>query len=226
MLCKDVKEKQMHEGVRKALSNRGYSGRQNLLYCQETLFPLDPEDLADLLRQAAHNATFCGESTIHGIMLPAKLAEILSPAIDEAVDHGIPVLTFLSDAPASRRSAFVGTNNTIFGEQLANDLVKIQPNGGTCIVIASPYDNIMEQTRAFQAELQAEGGWTELSTSPLVIEFDVFRSLQQDVAHQPSHAVTRLPESLSKSERGKRKRLKAKEVLAPFSLLLVLNFAV
>ena len=135
--------------------------------------------MADLLLQAVQNRTSCGGSAIHGILLPATSAEIISPAIDEAVDSGIHIVTFLSDAPASKRAAFVGTNNTFFGEQLAKNLVKIEPNGGTHIIVTSPYDNMMERTRAFQAELGAEGGWSEMDQRPLMTEFDPFRSTQQ-----------------------------------------------
>lgn len=37
--------------------------------------------------------------------------EVLTPAINDAVDAGIPVITFDSDAPASKRSTFYGISN-------------------------------------------------------------------------------------------------------------------
>ena len=48
---------------------------------------------------------------VDGIVVTAAEAEALTPAIDKAVAGGIPVITFDSDAPASKRLAFVGTNN-------------------------------------------------------------------------------------------------------------------
>ena len=48
---------------------------------------------------------------VDGIVVTAAEAEALAPAIDKAMRAGIPVITFDSDAPASKRLAFVGTNN-------------------------------------------------------------------------------------------------------------------
>ncbi len=48
---------------------------------------------------------------VDGIVVTAGEAEALTPAIDKAIAAGIPVITFDSDAPASKRLGFVGTNN-------------------------------------------------------------------------------------------------------------------
>jgi ribose transport system substrate-binding protein len=48
---------------------------------------------------------------IDGIVVTAADAHALVPAIDRAIDGGIPVITFDSDAPSSKRLSFVGTNN-------------------------------------------------------------------------------------------------------------------
>lgn len=48
---------------------------------------------------------------IDGIVVTAGEANTLIPAIDKAIAAGIPVVTFDSDSPGSRRLAFVGTNN-------------------------------------------------------------------------------------------------------------------
>jgi ribose transport system substrate-binding protein len=48
---------------------------------------------------------------IDGVAVTAGEANALVPAIDKAIAAGIPVVTFDSDSPASRRLAFVGTNN-------------------------------------------------------------------------------------------------------------------
>jgi ribose transport system substrate-binding protein len=48
---------------------------------------------------------------IDGAVVTAVEANALIPAIDKAIGAGIPVITFDSDSPGSRRLAFVGTNN-------------------------------------------------------------------------------------------------------------------
>lgn len=54
---------------------------------------------------------------------------LISPLIDQAVDAGIPVLTFDSDAPASKRSSFYGISNRAGAEHAARMLGKLM--GGT-----------------------------------------------------------------------------------------------
>ena len=46
-----------------------------------------------------------------GILVSASDVSTLQPAIDAAVNAGIPVITIDSDAPGSRRLYFIGTNN-------------------------------------------------------------------------------------------------------------------
>ena len=46
-----------------------------------------------------------------GILISVADAQLLQPEINKAVDAGIPVITFDSDAPYSRRFFFIGTNN-------------------------------------------------------------------------------------------------------------------
>jgi len=46
-----------------------------------------------------------------GILVSVADAELMKPAIDDAINAGIPVITVDSDAPASKRLYFIGTNN-------------------------------------------------------------------------------------------------------------------
>lgn len=56
---------------------------------------------------------------IAGIAVAVTNVATVGPAIDRAVQAGIPVVTFDSDAPTSQRAAYVGTNNYFFGRQIA-----------------------------------------------------------------------------------------------------------
>ena len=51
-----------------------------------------------------------------GILISVSDASVLQPRIDEAVKSGIPVITIDSDAAASARLYFIGTNNLQAGE--------------------------------------------------------------------------------------------------------------
>jgi hypothetical protein len=66
-----------------------------------------------------------------GVLLSVSSAELLTPVINDLVDMDITVVTFESDAPDSKRSAFVGTNNTFMGDQIARNVEQILPDGGT-----------------------------------------------------------------------------------------------
>ncbi|WP_130858885.1 sugar-binding protein [Gracilibacillus phocaeensis] len=65
------------------------------------------------------------KSKVDGIIVQALNDDFL-PVIDKAVEQGIPVITIDTDAPESRRSAYIGTDNyqagRQAGEQLLNDL--------------------------------------------------------------------------------------------------------
>lgn len=51
----------------------------------------------------------------NGILVAAADEATLIPAINKAIDAGIPVIGFDSDAPESKRISYVGTNNYDFG---------------------------------------------------------------------------------------------------------------
>jgi ribose transport system substrate-binding protein len=63
----------------------------------------------------------------------------LTPAINKAVDQGVPVMTFDSDAPESKRFAYYGADENDFGEKLMNELAEqIGRKGKIAILAGSP----------------------------------------------------------------------------------------
>lgn len=73
-----------------------------------------------------------------GILVSPADPNLLAPDIDAAVDAGIPVITMDSDAPASRRLLFIGTNNYqagLTGGQLA---AKQLQNKGNVVAFTIP----------------------------------------------------------------------------------------
>ena len=76
-----------------------------------------------------------------------------SPVIDGAIDKGVPVITFDSDAPNSKRLAYVGTNNFEAGKQAGEAAVQLFPNGGKLVAFVGNMsaDNARQRYEGFVA---------------------------------------------------------------------------
>jgi ribose transport system substrate-binding protein len=89
----------------------------------------DPQKQAEAIEQLVN----IGAS---GIAVSCSDANKLTPAIDEAVARGVPVVTFDSDAPASKRFAFVGVDDVECGRDLCRAIAKELNNTGVVAVLA------------------------------------------------------------------------------------------
>jgi len=56
------------------------------------------------------------------VLISCSDAAKVTSAIDEAVGKGIPVMTFDSDAPDSKRFAFYGTDDEACGKEVMDEL--------------------------------------------------------------------------------------------------------
>jgi ribose transport system substrate-binding protein len=70
------------------------------------------------------------------ILLSCSDAGKLQGAIDDAVGRGVPVMTFDSDAPASKRFAFYGVDDTETGTQVMAELAKQMNGKGNIAILA------------------------------------------------------------------------------------------
>jgi ribose transport system substrate-binding protein len=70
------------------------------------------------------------------ILIACSDATPLTPAIDAAVDKGVPVMTFDSDAPASKRFAFYGADDIDAGEKVMTDLADLLGGKGKVAILA------------------------------------------------------------------------------------------
>ncbi len=117
---------------------------------------------------------------VDGLAISVSDAAAATTLIDKAVEAGIAVITFDSDADASKRVAYVGTNNKEFGVALGEELLKAAPNGGTYAVIsggaASP--NLALRVDGVREAL-AGSAWTEVPGSPSFSNDDVALAVQQ-----------------------------------------------
>ena len=86
-----------------------------------------------------------------GILVSASDPNLLKDDIDAAIAQGVPVVTLDSDAPASKRLTFIGTDNYragVMGARLAARQLKFR---GTVVVYSMPeQNNLAERLRGYQ----------------------------------------------------------------------------
>lgn len=95
------------------------------------------------------------ENVIHdkpsGIMISAADPALLSDDIDSALQQGIPVITIDSDAPASKRLFFIGSDNYNTGKLGGQLVAKLLGGKGDVVVFTYPRQhNLTERLEGYQ----------------------------------------------------------------------------
>jgi len=94
-----------------------------------------------------------------GIMISPADPEAMTPLINQAVDQGIPVITVDSDAPASKRLLFVGTNNYEAGRMGGEVAAKALNGKGNVVVFTMPGQvNLQERLNGYEQVFRAHPG--------------------------------------------------------------------
>jgi ribose transport system substrate-binding protein len=90
-----------------------------------------------------------------GIAISCSNASIATMAINSAVGKGVPVVTFDSDAPTSKRFAYYGTDDYACGQQIAQQLAKAMGGAGVVAILAGNQDatNLQTRVRGVREEL-------------------------------------------------------------------------
>lgn len=91
------------------------------------------EEDAQKQAEAIEQLTLAGAD---GIAVSCSDANKLTDAINSAVRNGVPVATFDSDAPASRRFVTFGVDDVKCGEQVMDELAKIMGGKGVVAILA------------------------------------------------------------------------------------------
>ena len=89
----------------------------------------DGEVQAQRIRQAVNDGA-------SAILLAASDAGKVTGAINDAVDRGVPVMTFDSDAPQSKRFAYYGVDDLKTGQMMMAELVKQLGGKGRVAILA------------------------------------------------------------------------------------------
>ncbi len=85
-----------------------------------------------------------------GILVSVADTGLMQPEIDKAVDGGIPVITIDSDAPASKRLYFIGTNNLQAGRIGGERVVSKLHGNGNVVFYSMPQTNLEERLKGYK----------------------------------------------------------------------------
>ena len=114
--------------------------------------------MPDLLKQKEVLESFIAQR-VDGIAISCLNGDYLTETINKAVDAGIPVVTWDSDAPKSKRFAFYGVNDFRAGEIMGEEAVKLL-NGQGKVAIQTTYgaDNHMQRLKGVKSALAKAPG--------------------------------------------------------------------
>jgi ribose transport system substrate-binding protein len=109
----------------------------------------------DEIRQKELLESFIAQH-VDGIAISCLNGDLLTDAIDRAVDAGIPVITWDSDAPKSKRLAFYGVNDVEAGRALGDGLAKlINGRGRVAMITSLGADNLQKRLDGAKDALKA-----------------------------------------------------------------------
>jgi ribose transport system substrate-binding protein len=104
-------------------------------------------------------------SKIDGIAIACSDANYLTQTIDKAVDNGIPVMCFDSDAPKSKRFAYCGADDAEFGKMLMKEIAAELKGKGVLAVLAGN-KNALNQQRRLQGLKEELKNYPKITLSP------------------------------------------------------------
>ena len=86
---------------------------------------------------------------VDGIILEYNGEEGLSEKIDEAAEHGIPVVTIINDPNKSRRQSFVGVNDYQLGTAYGNEVARLVTDDTESILVLSNRERELEKNQMY-----------------------------------------------------------------------------
>ncbi len=101
---------------------------------------------AEIIRDVVKDGT-------NAIIVSCSDEDTLTQAINYAVDNGIPVMTFDSDAPNSKRFAFYGPDDLEMGKKLMNELAGLIGKKGKIAILGGnkTANNLQERVRGIKS---------------------------------------------------------------------------
>lgn len=120
-----------------------------------------------------------------GIIIAVSDPATLNNKINEAVDKGIVVVTMDTDAPDSKRIAFVGTDNYNYGVLQGETCVEVMGNKGKLIVFNAFPETLgqAQRTKGIQDAIAAAGNKIELIYSTFTGQIDLLTMCEDAWTH-------------------------------------------
>jgi ribose transport system substrate-binding protein len=128
-------------------------------------------DTADQLKQKEILESFITQR-VDGIAISALNGDFLTDTINRAIDAGIPVVTWDSDAPKSKRIAFYGVDDVESGRIMGQEAIKLLNGKGKVAIITS--------VGATNLQRRLDGVRDALSTAPGIEVVEVY-DIKEDV---------------------------------------------
>jgi ribose transport system substrate-binding protein len=102
----------------------------------------------------------------NAILLSASDAGKVLGAVNEAVDRGVPVMTFDSDVAGSKRFSFYGGDDALMGKQVMEELAKQMGGKGKIAILAGSQNapNLQKRVQGVKDEARKYPGITILNT--------------------------------------------------------------
>jgi ribose transport system substrate-binding protein len=102
---------------------------------------------------------------VDGIMVSCSDAATLTTAINDAVDKGVPVVCFDSDAPDSKRLCDYGTDDIALGHMLMDGIAQYMGEKGTIAILAGNQSapNLRKRVQGVREELAKYPNMHELN---------------------------------------------------------------
>lgn len=101
---------------------------------------------ADPAKQASILQTLADQK-VSGISVSVEEAGTIKEAIDYAVGKGVPVMTFDSDSPQSKRKVFFGTDDYECGERLAHFMGNLVKKGKVIVQTGTEAPNLQARIK-------------------------------------------------------------------------------
>ncbi len=142
----------------------------------------DAQKQAEMIEQLVNKG-------VSGIAVSCTDALTLTRAIDAAVETGVPVVTFDSDAPKSKRFAYYGTDDLACGRQVGDEIAKAIGGKGVVAILAG------NQT-APNLQARVRGTIEALSKHPEIKVLDTFyhKETAQDAVNKMEEVQRTNPE--------------------------------
>jgi ribose transport system substrate-binding protein len=137
----------------------------------------------------AQRITQAVNSGANAILFSASEAGKVIGAINEAVDRGVPVMTFDSDVPQSKRFAFYGGDDEAMGRQVMEELSKQMGGRGKVAILGG-------NQNAPNLQKRVKGARDEAAKHPGIQVVNVFYNSEtpQDAAAEVVRAQNAYPE--------------------------------